>query len=394
MLCHEVAGHLTARGYQIAVLTSTYGMDGYQEEARVYRKLALESDVNYYHPLQNLNYWKDRRNNYRVVRDVLAEERPDLVVVWGMWNLSKLIPWWIEELVGSKVLYYLSDQWPAMPSAHRAYWEGSANSRLGRLFKQVFRHPARLLLYDEWKAPALRFEHVLVCSQAVKDSLIQAGVPVEHATVLYHGIDPTPYQQAATLHHVDSPTGELRVVFVGGLLPHKGVHTAVEALGYLTRQSMPGMASLAVLGAGHPEYEARLNRMVMEEGLGECVTFHRPIPRSELPDFLARFDVLVMPSVYEEPQARISQEAMAAGLVLVATLTGGTKEILVDGVNGLAFAPEDAKGLAEQLRRLIDEPDLGQRLKLAGWRTVSEQFTISRMIDEFEAAARVASNSL
>jgi len=42
---------------------------------------------------------------------------------------------------------------------------------------------------------------------------------------------------------------------------------------------------------------------------------------------------------------------MAAGLVLVATLTGGTKEILVDGENGLAFQPEDALGLAAQLRR-------------------------------------------
>jgi 1,4-alpha-glucan branching enzyme len=115
------------------------------------------------------------------------------------------------------------------------------------------------------------------------------------------------------------------------------------------------------------------------------VTFHEPIPRSELPDFLAQFDVLVQPSIYAEPQARISQEAMAAGLVLVATPTGGTREILEHNRNGLEFEPEDAEELATQIRRLRENPELAQRLTRVAWETVSERFTIFRMIEAFEA---------
>ncbi len=141
---------------------------------------------------------------------------------------------------------------------------------------------------------------------------------------------------------------------------------------------------LTILGAGHPDYEAHLHQLVSQWHLEDQVSFHRPIPRSELPDFLSQFDVLVMPSVYKEPLARISQEAMAAGLVLVATPTGGTREILVHGQNGLTFEPENAHDLADRLMTLAADAGLRQRLAQSGWETVSERFTISRMVCDLE----------
>jgi len=384
MLCHEVATHLTARGHKITVLTSTYGVTEKQKEAGVHRRLKLESDVNYYRPQQVLRYGADRHTNLEAVRELAAETAPDVVVVWGMWNLSRLVAAWVEEIAGSKVVYYLANQWPADPSAHEAYWEGTADSLVGRVFKRMFRVPVRLALHREWRPYNLRLEHAIVCSKSVRDELLQASVPVGHAKVIYHGIDPLPYQKAAEQRGQNPRHGVLRVVYVGGLIPHKGVHTAVEAIGRLAESRASAPVNLIVLGAGHPQYEARLHQLVQRGQLDDLVSFHRPIPRSQLPAFLAQFDVLVMPSVWEEPQARISQEAMAAGLVLVATPTGGTKEILVDGENGLAFEPEDAQGLAMRLRRLAQDADLRRRLSRAGRQTVAERFTISRMIDELE----------
>lgn len=384
MLCHEVATHLTARGHKIAVLTSTYGVTKKQKEAGVHRRLKLESDVNYYRPQQVLRYWAGRHTNLRAVKKLMTETGPDVVVVWGMWNLSRLVAAWVEEIAGSKVVYYLANQWPADPSAHEAYWEGTADSLVGRVFKRMFRVPVRLALHREWRPYNLRLEHVIVCSKSVRDELLQASVPVDHAKVIYHGIDPLPYQKATEQKGLNPRHGVLRVVYVGGLIPHKGVHTAVEAIGRLAESRASAPVNLSVLGGGHPQYEARLHQLVQRWQLDDLVSFHCPIPRSQLPAFLAQFDVLVMPSVWEEPQARISQEAMAAGLVLVATPTGGTKEILVDGENGLAFEPEDAQGLAMRLRRLAQDADLRRRLSRAGRQTVAERFTISRMIDELE----------
>jgi glycosyltransferase involved in cell wall biosynthesis len=386
MLCREVAGRLIARGHRVTVLTSTYGMATNQdrEELGVHRRLKLESDVNYYRPQQVLRYWADRRSNRRAVEQLVSKTSPDVVVIWGMWNMSRSIAAWVEQLVGSKVAYYVSNLWPANPSAHEAYWDARDDSRYGSVFKRLLRVPVRLALHKEWRPFNLRWAHVITCSKAVRDDLVQAGVPIEHAEVIYHGIDPIPYRRAREQREQNPPDDVLRAVYVGGLVPHKGVHTAIEAMGHLTGGETPIPVSLDILGAGHPQYGLHLHQLVRDLELADVVSFHRPISRSELPGFLAGFDVLVMPSVWEEPQARISQEAMAAGLVLVATPTGGTKEILVHGENGLAFQPEDAEGLALHLRRVAENMDLRHRLTRAGWRTVAERFTISRMVDQLE----------
>jgi glycosyltransferase involved in cell wall biosynthesis len=385
MLCHEVATHFQARGHQVSVLTSNYGVKTQQDEPGIYRRLKLESDVDYYRPQQVLHYWIDQNANYRAVETTLAQLSPDIVVIWGMWNLSRRIATWLETLAGSKVVYYLADVWPAEPGAHESYWDGTANSLAGRAFKHILRGPIRRALRREWRPFDLHLEHVVTCSRAVRDSLTNAGVPVDHAQVIYHGIDPELYRRVAEQRKPNSGNGLLRVVYVGSLLPHKGVHTAIEAFGHLAESGMSAKANLTILGAGHPQYEDHLHQLVKDRHLEQKVTFRSPIPRSELPAFLAQFDVLVMPSIYEEPQARISQEAMASGLVLVATLTGGTKEILIDGVNGVAFEPENAAGLAMQLQYLGTNAHLRRRLVAAGRQTVEERFTITQMINNLES---------
>jgi glycosyltransferase involved in cell wall biosynthesis len=143
--------------------------------------------------------------------------------------------------------------------------------------------------------------------------------------------------------------------------------------------------NLTLVGSGHPDYEAFLRDLVERERLHNYVTFHKPVSKDKMPAILQQFDVLIFPSIYEEPLARITQEAMASGLVVVGTTTGGTKEILRDGETGLTFAPEDAEGLAEQVVRLITDPDLCCRLAQAGRQTVLENFTLDRMVQEIEA---------
>jgi glycosyltransferase involved in cell wall biosynthesis len=127
-----------------------------------------------------------------------------------------------------------------------------------------------------------------------------------------------------------------------------------------------------------------LHDLVDREELHNHVTIHKPVSKDEMPAMLQQFDVLIFPSIYEEPLARITQEAMASGLAVVGTTTGGTKEILRDGETGFTFAPEDVQGLAEQVARLITYPDLRCRLAQAGRQMVIENFTLDRMVREIE----------
>jgi len=142
--------------------------------------------------------------------------------------------------------------------------------------------------------------------------------------------------------------------------------------------------TLTLVGSGHPDYEGFLHDLVERERLNDYVTFHTPVSKDQMPAVFQEYDVLIFPSIYEEPLARVTQEAMASGLIVVGTTTGGTGEILRDGETGLTFAPEDADGLADQVCRLIADPDLCCHLSQASRQYVMENFTLDRMAQQIE----------
>jgi len=111
-----------------------------------------------------------------------------------------------------------------------------------------------------------------------------------------------------------------------------------------------------------------------------------------MPPLLQQYDVLVFPSIWEEPLARMVQEAMATGVVVVGTTTGGTREILVEGETGLTFEPEDAAALARRVEELSNDRALMARLAQNARSKVTRQFDIRHTVDEIEEhLAEVAS---
>ena len=81
---------------------------------------------------------------------------------------------------------------------------------------------------------------------------------------------------------------------------------------------------------------------------------------------MRQYDILVLPSVWEEPLARVMQEAMATGLLVVGTNTGGTGEVLVHGDTGMVFPRTDAAALAECIETAAANPDETYRLAANG----------------------------
>jgi glycosyltransferase involved in cell wall biosynthesis len=141
---------------------------------------------------------------------------------------------------------------------------------------------------------------------------------------------------------------------------------------------------LSIFGSGHPDYEKHLQNQVKDRGLSDQVVFGGRVPREEMPALLRKYDVLLFPSTWEEPLARITQEAMASGLVVVGTLTGGTGELLVEGETGLTFPKEGPEELARQIVRLQEDPRLLRQLSKRGRKEVKERFDIRRTVSEIE----------
>jgi glycosyltransferase involved in cell wall biosynthesis len=227
----------------------------------------------------------------------------------------------------------------------------------------------------------LKLERAICVSSQVRDLLVEAGLPVQHARIIHGGTDVERFNR---VHKREERADNLKMVYAGQLAQHKGVHTAIEAMARLVNRHAIDRVTLTLVGSGHPDYEAFLHSLVDREGLHRYVTFHEPVSKDKMPDILPMYDVLVFPSIYEEPLARVVQEAMASGLVVVGTTTGGTKEILRDGETGFTFEPEDADRLAEHIVGLLNDPQWMHRLAQAGRQTVLENFTLERMVHEIE----------
>lgn len=383
-LAKEVASVLEARGHQVGVLTSNYdSQQAPPDEENVYRLLHLEGDLNYYRPFDFLLSWSRKQaENKQYFEQVVEKFAPDVIVVWSLWALSMVLAVQAEDLMREKVAYYLAGHWPIEVSMHRKYWETPARHLIFRIPKRVLAWLAaqRLAgLLDK----TVEMKHVMCVSAGLKQSLLDSGLPIDHARIVYNGIDLGQFSQAAS--KASFTRGSLKLLYAGQIVDHKGVHTALSSFKELVHNYGVNTVHLTILGTGHPQYIASLRQFTATHNLQTRVTFRDSVPRSEMPQVLSQHDVLLFPSIYAEPLARIVMEAMAMGLVVIGTTTGGTGELLVEGKTGLTFPPEDVKALSDQLIRLAEDRRLGDHLIEAGRRAIEQRFTLDRMVEQLEA---------
>jgi glycosyltransferase involved in cell wall biosynthesis len=385
-LARDVAGELEQRGHEVQVLTSNYRKDSKNGDANgVTRSLHLQADLYHYRPVDFfVKRPAQERSNARALRDAIDRFSPDLLVVWNMWNLSRNLPYWAEQWMPGRVAYYVSSTWPIETDIHEEYWRRQAGHRQTEVVWRPVRALALAQLRRERYPPKLRFQHVVCCSQFVRDSLMRGDVLSADAGVLYISIDPKPFLRNLS-SGLQAKDGPLSLLYFGNLIAQKGVHTAIEALGLLERRGLGDRVELTILGAGHPDYEARLRAMAKSLGVDDRVRFAGRVDREEVPAWLRRCDVFLFTSTGPEALARTVMEAMAAGLLVIGTRAGGQKEMLFDGENALTFQEEDAAGLAEGIVRALDDPAMRWRLAQAGQEMVLERFSLDRMVSELEA---------
>jgi glycosyltransferase involved in cell wall biosynthesis len=326
-----------------------------------------------------LTYRQREQQNDRLLAGRVADFSPDIIYINGMWNLPRSLARKAEQLRPGRVVYYIASPWPAEPDAHAHYWADPAARWWLRRPKQWAGWLARNWLLAS--GHQLAFERVLCVSGYMQKFIIeQAGIPPANVQVVYNGIDPAEFP----LRTRNGRKG-LRLLYAGQLTPDKGVHTAVEGLALAAAANSSLPFSLTIVGGGAPEYVESLETSIRELNLAGKVTLIGQVAREEIPGILAAHDVLLFPSIWPEPLARVVQEAMACGLVVIGTTTGGTPELLHDGQTGLTFEAGNATGLARQIGRLAADPNLYDQLALTARETVEACFTQQRMVDEIEA---------
>ena len=239
---------------------------------------------------------------------------------------------------------------------------------------------------------------IIAVSNGMREDILRSypAIDPERVKVVHNGIDLEAWrhpqgedadaQAAATLQRLGIDPDRPAVVFVGRITRQKGLPHLLRAC-----EQLPADVQV-ILCAGAPdtpEIKTEVEGLVarLREKRTGVVWIEEMLPRPELIAVLAASDVFVCPSVYE-PLGIVNLEAMAVGLPVVGSATGGIPDVIVDGETGLLVPIEqvqDGTGtpidparfeadLAERLTTLVTDTEAARTMGQAARRRVEEHF--------------------
>ncbi len=341
--CRDVVERLRARGHGVTVLTSDYRAAEAPADPNVSRSFPLD-DGEKFRPLWHLR-------SVLIFLRAAFTARPDVVYFWNQAGLSLwLAP--VAQLFGFHSAFFLSDT--SFPSWKVAAFLGAAGRRITKGTRCHF---------------ASRF-------------LQQLDAPNESGLVIHWGIDPKVFRDEDREPRPEQP---LRLLYLGQIIPEKGVHVAIDAAEIIAKRDGADSVHLTIVGgSSKPDYLRELQASVGARGLNHLIDFAGKRDRAELPRLYHAHDILILPSIWEEPFAITPLEAMACGVPVVATSTGGSAEIFRDRENAMVVPAGDAEACASAILELQSDRALYMRIRERARALVTEEFTIDGMVDRIE----------
>ncbi|MFZ5776640.1 MAG: glycosyltransferase family 4 protein [Bacillota bacterium] len=245
--------------------------------------------------------------------------------------------------------------------------------------------------YARWKTKAVAIVARLVCSTCdrvravshrVRDQAVAAGIPAEKIEVIPSRTDTTlfdPERYRASRFELRQSLGvrpdEALIVFVGRLVPTKGVTYLLQAAARLTEIR----SDFRVLIVGGGPLRERLEEEAKDRGIGHLVTFFGPVPYQQVPRILSAGDVFVAPSL-DEGMPRAVLEALSMSLPVVVTDVGGNREILSGADCGYLLPPRDVEGIVEALNTLLTDRDEAAAKGRRGRVMVVQRYELTKSI--------------
>jgi glycosyltransferase involved in cell wall biosynthesis len=300
---------------------------------------------------------------------LLEKNRPDIVHIQHLMGLPTSL---INQITSKNIPFVITlhDYWYICANAQLItnydntvcqgpnWWLNCAHCALARAGKP------NLTLLQPAVAPLMAFRNfrlknvlgqarqLIAPTNFVRETYTQLGIDPTKIAVIPHGIRPPENGRSAR-----SQTGEtLRVVYIGGLAPQKGVHILIDAVNRLVAAPI----TLNIYGdmTAFPDYVAGLQAQVSHSE----IHFNGRLPHEALWDVLAQSDVVVVPSLWYETASLIIQEAFAAGVPVIASNIGALRERVQDGIDGRLFPVGDAAVLSTMLDDLRRNPEKLARL--------------------------------
>jgi len=281
----------------------------------------------------------------------LRAERPDLIVLHEPNPMALLA-------------YFL-----ARPPATLLVWFHSEVIRPGWRYALFYKPFLRFALR--------RAARIVVSSPTLASSSAQLAEWRDKCVVIPFGVE---NQSGASFDATANRAEAIRrehkgplVLFVGRIVPYKGIDVLLEAM-----QNLQATALVVGEGPERTQLDARADAL----GVGDRVTFLRAVSANELAALYRACDLFVLPSVTrQEAFGVVLLEAMASGKPVISTNLGtGTSWVNQHGITGLVVAPRDARALRDAIERLTSDQALRRAMGDAARERAQTMFTIDRMI--------------
>jgi glycosyltransferase involved in cell wall biosynthesis len=255
--------------------------------------------------------------------------------------------------------------------------------------------PCQRLRYNPWRNRAIRkvlardVQRFTVVSDELGRAISANGIRVDRT--VHNAIAPRnelPGKAAVAAFRARFGLGQARLLAIGGRLhEQKGVLELFRMLALLGRE----FPDLRLLVMGHRKvYDQEFAAAAARLGVADRIVPTGWLDGDELAAAYAACDVLVTPSICFDTFGLVNLEAMEHGKPVVATVFGGSPEVVVDGVTGFTANPFDTQAFAEAIARLLRDPALAARLGAAGRERALARFQIERLTAEFLEEYRTA----
>jgi teichuronic acid biosynthesis glycosyltransferase TuaC len=345
------------------------------------------------------NWWMERRSNGD--RSTLLEGRrahfPTYYYTPGM-----LRTWYGCFMWYSIRRTLLSAVRAAPPDAVVGYWahpDGEAALRLARRMGVpcvVVVGGSDVLLLCKNRARCRKVARVLqgadaviVVSEDLKSKVEELGVAPDKVHVGWRGIDTekfSPGDRAEARRRLALPPNRRLLLWVGGMLPVKGLGVLIRACGVLKDTHV----DFQLLLVGRGPVERALRSQCDALGLNEHVTFVGPVLHADLPDWYRAADLFVLPS-RSEGLPNVLMESMASGIPFVASRVGGIPEIASPTCDQLVPAGDHAalaRAIGEQL---VARPcRSGTELQQLNWASAARQ--VAQLLEPLVRCANVTTS--
>ncbi len=222
-----------------------------------------------------------------------------------------------------------------------------------------------------------RLRGFIAVSNAVRDSLLKAGIPGDKVSVIHNGLRDIAHEGEAR----PANGGGIRIGIVGQVEEWKGHHDLLDAFARIACKYPD--ATLHVFGAGSASYSNRLKKQANNLGIADRVIWHGFV--DDRVRIYRELDLCIVPVPLGATEAlpTIAIEAAFFGLPVVGSRCGGLVEIIEDGRTGFLVNAGNIDGLSARLDELLADANLRDTLGCAARESARARFSHQRFVSAF-----------